>query len=194
MNKIREILIKYKINGFGEDGGTDKSSEHTYDEYYSKVFEEYIDKNISLLEIGILYGGSALLWSKLFPNSKLVFIDSENNVSPKIWSLMDENNYDFLIQDAFTDETIKELQLKYDGFDIIVEDGPHTLESQIFTIKNYSKLLKEGGILIIEDIQDYDYCETIINNINKEDFKSVEIIDLRKHKNRSDDILIVVKK
>ena len=122
-------------------------------------------------------------------------IDNVNIVHPKIWDLINKDNYDFLIKDAFTDSIIEELMLEYEGgFDVIIEDGPHTLESQIFAIKNYSKLLKPNGILIIEDIQKYEYCDIIINEINKEEFKSVEIVDLRNNKNRYDDILIVVKK
>jgi hypothetical protein len=55
-------------------------------------------------------------------------------------------------------------------------------------------LLKENGILIIEDIQNYEYCEIIMNQIDKNLYSSVEVIDLRKNKNRYDDILIVIKK
>jgi cephalosporin hydroxylase len=195
MNKIVEILEKNNINGFHLDGGTDKATDHSYDKFYSEILNEYQDKEINLMEIGVQYGGSAVLWGEFFPKAKIVLIDKVNIVHPKIWNLMDKNRCDLIIGDAFTDNTIELLNNKYDGgFDVIIEDGPHTLDSQKFAIKNYSKLLKNGGILIIEDIQDYEHCGVIINEINKNDFKSIEIIDLRKNKNRYDDILIVVKK
>lgn len=195
MNKITEILNKYNINGFNRPGGTDKATDHSYDVYYTEIFNDFYNKEIDLLEIGIQYGGSAVLWQDLFPKSKLTLMDNVNIVNPLIWDLLDVNRYNFLIQDAFTDTTIEGLRNSNpEGFDIIVEDGPHTLVSQIFAIKNYSTLLKDGGILIIEDIQDYSHCDIIINQINKELFSSVEIVDLRKNKNRYDDLLIVVKK
>lgn len=39
------------------------------------------------------------------------------------------------------------------SFDVIIDDGPHTLESQIQAL-NYRSLLSDGGILIIEDVPD----------------------------------------
>lgn len=195
MNEIVKILEKYNINGFNNPGGTDKATDHSYDKFYSEIFTDFLDKEIDLMEIGVQYGGSAVLWHDLFPKSNLVLIDKFNVVHPSIWGKLNENRYNFIINDAFTDTTIESLKSSYPlGFDIIIEDGPHTLESQIFAIKNYPKLLKNNGLLIIEDVQKYEYCSIIMNEINKEDFKSVEIIDLRGNKNRYDDILIVVKK
>lgn len=195
MNLIVNILEKYDINGFNKPGGTDKATFHSYDVFYCDVLKDYMDKEITLMEIGVQYGGSALLWNDLFPKSKMVFLDNENIVHHKIWSLMDKSRYEFIVKDAFCNETIQTLKKQYkDGFDVIIEDGPHTLETQKFAIKYYSELLKLGGILIIEDIQKYEYCEIIINEINKANFNSVEIVDLRKNKGRYDDLLIVVKK
>jgi cephalosporin hydroxylase len=194
-NKIVKILESKNLNGFNNLGGTDKATDHSYDVYYSEIFEEYYDKEITLLEIGIQYGGSAVLWNDLFPKSKLVLIDNVNIVHPLIWDYLDKDRYEFLVEDAFNVSTIEKLQTTYpSGFDIIIEDGPHTLDSQIFAIKHYSKLLKENGVLIIEDIQNYEYCEIIMNQIDKNLYSSVEVIDLRKNKNRYDDILIVIKK
>lgn len=194
-NEIVKILESKNLNGFNKLGGTDKATDHSYDLYYSEIFEEYYDKEITLLEIGIQYGGSAVLWNDLFPKSNLVLIDNVNIVHPLIWDYLDKDRYQFLVEDAFNVTTIEKLQTTYpSGFDIIIEDGPHTLESQIFAIKHYSKLLKENGILIIEDVQNYEYCEIIMNQIDKNLYSSVEVIDLRNNKNRYDDILIVVKK
>jgi hypothetical protein len=194
-NKIVEILENRKINGFNFPGGTDKATDHSYDKYYSEEFKNLENKEITLMEIGIQYGGSALLWNDLFPKSNMVFIDNVNIVHPKIWESMDKSRYDFIVKDAFNEDTIEELKYLYPlGFDLIIEDGPHTLESQKFAIKHYSKLLKNDGLLIIEDIQNMDYCDIIMNEIDKTEFKRVEVIDLRTNKNRYDDILIVVEK
>lgn len=194
-NKIVEILEKHGINGFETAGGTDKATWHSYDGLYEEKLSQYIDKEVSLLEIGVQYGGSALLWHDFLPLSKLVFIDVRDQVHPNIWTNMDKNRYDYHIMDAFNEQSVNQLKLQYpEGFDIIIEDGPHTLESQIFTIKNYVPLLKEGGILIIEDIQNFEYGKTLIDSIGDLEHKSIEFVDLRHIKNRYDDLLIVVKK
>lgn len=194
-NEILEIINKHNINGFINPGGTDKAKEHSYDVFYDEEFKKYKDKKGMILEIGVQYGGSSLLWYEYLPNFKIVMTDIRNQVHPIIWEKMKKERYEYIDMDSFNQESINQLKSKYpEGFDIIIEDGPHTLESQIFAIKEYSKLLKEDGILVIEDIQKYEYCDMILNQINKEEFKSVEVVDLRKNKNRYDDLLIVLKK
>jgi cephalosporin hydroxylase len=195
MNKIVEVLEKYEINGFNKLGGTDKATDHSYDTFYSEHFEKYRKESGTILEIGVQYGGSSLLWYDFLPNFNIVMLDIHNQVHPTIWEKMNNDRYEYINMDAFNMDNVNILNEKYpEGFDIIIEDGPHTLESQIFAIKEYPKLLKPNGILVIEDIQNYDYCDLIISQINDNDYTSVEVVDLRSNKNRYDDILIIVKK
>jgi hypothetical protein len=79
-------------------------------------------------------------------------------------------------------------------YDIMIDDGPHTLESMIFFIKNYLPLLSENGILIIEDIGNMEWTNILINSIPPEfvNKTSHEIYDLRNIKNRWDDVLLVI--
>jgi hypothetical protein len=121
-------------------------------------------------------------------------VDIIDQVDSKIWDSMDENRYNYHIMDAYDQKNFSIIESMYsDGFDIIIDDGPHTVESQIYTIKNYTKLLKNGGILIIEDIQNYGDVDIIINSIGNIPHKSCELVDLRGVKGRYDDLLIVVK-
>jgi hypothetical protein len=108
---------------------------------------------------------------------------------------MDTDRYEFLLMDSFTNESVEFLKEKYsEGFDIIVEDGPHTLESQIFALREYPKLLKKGGILVIEDIQKFEYCDVLLSLELDFEYESLEVVDLRENKNRYDDLLVVLKK
>lgn len=196
-NKIVGILEKYKLNGcfINEGIGTDKATCHSYDGFYDEILKDYLDREISLLEIGVQFGASSLLWHDLIPKSKLVLVDIKDKVHPNIWSSMEKDRYNFHEMDAFNLQSVSELKSKYpDGFDIIIEDGPHTLESQIFAVQNYTPLLKEGGILIMEDIQRFEHGQMIIDLIGDIKHKSIEFVDLRHIKNRYDDLLIVVKK
>ena len=136
-----------------------------------------------------------MLWYNFFPNAKLVLIDVIDQVQQKVWDEMDKNRYDYYIMDAFAKENTDKIKQMYpNGFDIIIEDGPHTLESQIYAIQNYTQLLKEGGILIIEDVQQLEHCKLIMDSIGDITHNTCELVDLRHIKNRYDDILIVVKK
>lgn len=195
MKKMSEILSQQNDSGFSIGNITDKASEHSYDILYDDILSNYRNKEISLLEIGIWHGGSALLWQEYFPKGKLVFLDIESRVSENTWKSINKNRFDFHLMDAFTNEGFENVKALYpNGFDIIIDDAPHTLESQIFTIQNYTKLLKKGGILVIEDIQHFDNASVIIESIGDIPHKSCEVVDLRPIKNRYDDIVIVVKK
>lgn len=195
MKKMSEILSQQNDSGFSIGNITDKASEHSYDILYDDILSNYRNKEISLLEIGIWHGGSALLWQEYFPKGKLVFLDIESRVSENTWKSINKNRFDFHLMDAFTNEGFENVKALYpNGFDIIIDDAPHTLESQIFTIQNYTKLLKKGGILVIEDIQHFDNASVILQSIGDIPHKSCEVIDLRPIKNRYDDVVIVVKK
>jgi cephalosporin hydroxylase len=195
MENILDILIRNNINGFGTNGGTDKATDHSYNIIYDEIFSEYREKEISVLEIGVQWGGSALLWHEFFPKAKLVLVDIQDQVHPSIWDKMDIKRYDYHICDAFTNETVETFKVQYpEGFDIIIEDGPHTLESQIFTIQNYVPILNNGGVLIIEDVQRFEDTESILKSIGDLEHISCNLIDIRHVKGRYDDLMIVVKK
>jgi hypothetical protein len=62
----------------------------------------------------------------------------------------------------------------------------------MFVINNYVNKINKNGLLIIEDIQDFNWINILQRNIDK-NFE-IEIKDLRKIKNRYDDIIIIIKK
>lgn len=194
-NDILDIIIKNNINGFHLPGGTDKATYHSYDEIYSNLLSKYKDKTGTILEIGVQYGGSALLWHDYLPQFNLVLLDNQNQIHPSILEKLSIERYNYIETDAFTNDTITLLQQKYsDGFDIIIEDGPHDTGTQAFALKEYSKLLKPGGILIIEDIQNFDSIEPLMSSVSSEDYNTLEFYDLRHIKNRYDDLIIVLTK
>lgn len=194
-NDILNIINKHNINGFHLPGGTDKASCHSYDEIYSDLLSKYKGSDGAILEIGVQYGGSALLWHEYLPKFRLAMLDNVNQVHPSIWERLTEGRYEYIETDAFTNGAIELLRSKYpEGFDIIIEDGPHDVVTQTFALTEYSKLLKKGGTLIIEDIQDFNSVETIMSSVNSNHYTSLEFYDLREIKGRYDDLLIVLTK
>lgn len=195
MNEIAKIINRHNINGFEFPGGTDKAKAHSYDIFYSDRFDKYRNLEGNILEIGVQYGGSSLLWHDYLPKFKIIMADIDNQVHPTIFEKMASDRYEFLLMDSFTNESIKFLKEKYsEGFDIIIEDGPHGLESQIFALREYPKLLKKGGILVIEDIQKFKYCDVLLSLELDFEYESLEVVDLRENKNIYDDLLVVLKK
>jgi hypothetical protein len=186
-SSFRDTIQKY--------GHTNKDSNHSYIEPYERLLQPFINRSVRLLEIGVNFGGSAIMWHNFLPQSFLFLLDNRNVLSPNILSALNPDRYRFYLEDAYTSETVSFLQKESsDGFDIIIDDGPHSFTSQQFVIDFYLPLLKEGGILVIEDIDSIDIADLLKTRIPSDSDFIVEVIDLRNQKNRYDDILFVVKK
>ena len=174
---------------------TDKGSSHTYTGMYEEILSQYKDKDCTLLEIGIQSGGSALLWSKYLPNAKFSFADITNEVNPIIFDMIGNERYLFHIVDAYSDSGLNEIRsCRPAGFDVIIDDGPHTLQSQIECIRRYLPMVKKGGYLIIEDILDISWCDSLRNEVPLEYKENIEVVDTRHIMDRIDDIVLIVKK
>lgn len=197
MSKIIEILDKFDINGHSRPGGTDKNSTHSYVDVYDLILSKYLDKKGSLLEIGIQYGGSILLWQELLKNFKICGVDTTNQIHPIIQSQFDQSRVRLEFCDAYWIETCNNLKSYYpNGFDVIIDDGPHSLKHQIDCINLYTELLKVNGVLIIEDIQNFEDVDSLKQSIPLSDVYDYhfEVHDLRYKKNRYDDVMVTITK
>ena len=154
--RLKELIELLKING-SDIKGTDKDTKHSYIEVYEEIFYYHRNKEVNILEIGVQFGGSSLLWHEYFKKSHLTLIDIEYLITDDIKSKLTESRFNLIIMDAYEDKCYN--KLKFKKFDIIIDDGPHTLESQIFVLDNYLNNLSENGILVIEDIN-YTNCLT----------------------------------
>ena len=190
--EIVSILKEFDINGFESPGGTDKNTIHNYTGIYEHLLKPYRDKEGTLLELGVQHGGSSLLWSKYLPKFYLHLIDIAAIAPSKIWDQMNKDQYTFHELNGYCDETVQLISsLSPNGLDVIIDDGPHTLQSQIFAVNFYFPLLNPGGIIIIEDIQDSNHLNILTDYLEADDVKNVEVYDVRRTKGRYDDLIWV---
>ncbi len=163
---------------------TDKNTTHSYiNHLYNSLFLDKRQSATNVLEIGVHHGGSILLWRDYFINATIDAIDIHD-----CYDKLDTDRINHIVSDAYNVNVIENLK----NYDIIIDDGPHTLNSIYFIIDNYLSLLKNNGICIIEDIQDYSWFEYITSKIPKQ--YSFNIVDLRSIKNRYDDMILVIRK
>lgn len=170
---------------------TDKNTFHSYLETYEQKFSHYKYTAKRVLEIGVYKGGSINLWHDYFTNADIYGLDIQseqetpefikNNERIHLYSSTDAYDIHFL-QREFIDKGIT--------FDIVIDDGPHSLSSMVFFAEHFSKLLSPGGLLVVEDIPQMDWVNVIISSLPGELQSSVEIVDLRSVKERWDDILL----
>lgn len=173
---------------------TDKNSTHYYLETYERIFKNKKNNNINILEIGIQDGGSIKLWKDYFTYGKIYGIDicDINKVKENL-ILMDDKVKLFFNTDAYNKNFI-ENNFTDIKFDYIIDDGPHTLESMILFIELYLPLLKDDGILIIEDIQSFNWLDILKEKVPEKLKDNIKIIDVRHVKGRYDDLMFIVDK
>jgi cephalosporin hydroxylase len=165
---------------------------HNYIPTYEAMFSKMKNESINFLEIGIYHGGSLKLWRDYFTKANIIGIDiiytetarrtlANTNVSVLLSDSTDSNS------DVLTNK-IKDIE-----FDIIIDDGCHSFDSQYKTLQNYWGKLKTGGIYIIEDIE-----PRTLNNPNfikkLKGINDFEIINLSQQDNRADSILFIFRK
>ena len=169
--------------------GTDKGGypgEHDYIKgFYNEEFKKYQDKEISLLEIGVYKGASLALWQKYFPHAEITGLDIQDQRVDKYKNLDRVsvgicNAYDFNIAHSLG------------NFDIIIDDGPHTVMTLCQCIDFYLPKLNEGGVMVLEDVQDPSWFDGLKSQVPEGYY--YEEIDLRPNLNRYDDLLFVIRK
>lgn len=135
---------------FAPDGYSGKSSNHhNYTEIYSYYFASIKDRPLKFLEIGIFEGAGAHFWEEYFKNAELNFIDITFN---RVKYSSPRCHY-YLADQAKPDQLIDVLKTIGGGqFDIIIDDGGHTMVQQITSFKTLFPYLKSRGLYVIEDL------------------------------------------
>lgn len=152
---LRDILSEYDLCLSHNPRGTDKGDKKSYiEKFYEKQFAAYRDKPIKLMEIGFRHGASLALWSKYFNKGSILGADNFSDTSvrenlPIVEAWIKQSNIQISIGDAYSRSFAEKLT---DHFDIIIDDGPHTLETQLIALELYLPKLKPDGVFVVEDI------------------------------------------
>jgi len=165
---------------------------HSYIEgFYEEHFAKYRDKENTILEIGIDTGGSIALWHEYFSNSTILGIDIKKE---RVAIEYDEDKLDRAVYAYVKDAYDPIFANTLGSFDIIIDDGPHTYESQEKAIDLYLPKLKLNGLLVIEDISSIEYAHSLYNKVPNNGSYETAIIDLREKDDRYDSIMLSVKR
>lgn len=126
---------------------SDKLHHHGYHRIYPWFLGHLRNQHVRLLEVGIHETESLKLWAGYFQSLTLHGIDidaKEFDQSNVILHKVDQSKSSEL------DDFVEKIGA---DFDIIVDDGSHVPAHQILTLNKLWKVLKPGGVYIIEDIE-----------------------------------------
>jgi hypothetical protein len=128
-----------------EQYNTDKYA-HGFIDVYEPYFNEVSDSK-HILEIGVYYGGSLKYLSDKFKDGNIYGIDIEDKTQYD-----EERVKTYIVNQEDRDSLngfLKEVDVE---FDIIIDDGGHTMKQQQVSFGILFKRLKKGGIYILEDL------------------------------------------
>jgi hypothetical protein len=161
MGNLKTILNECKLNIFDEENmkihpsyGTDKGHPKSYiDNFYEDFLKKYKNEKNIIVEIGVRSGASLKLWSEYFSKESKIYgldnlVDKNEYSVPVNENWIDGKNIEYIIGDAYTEEIAN----KFDEITILIDDGPHSIESHIKLIELYSSKMQKGGAIIIEDV------------------------------------------
>ena len=177
----------YKSTGEASDKGT--THQYIYS-FYSNEFTPKRNDELTIVEIGVNKGDSMILFRDWFVNSKIFGIDNKSEMINEYVNMVDSiEGITTIYKDAYDGETCNLFEDK--SIDYLIDDGPHSIDSQIKCVQQWFSKIKEGGKLIIEDIQNFDRDKIKFDELNI----PYEIIDTRNiGNNRYDDVLLIFKK
>lgn len=114
---------------------------------YTRHLKPYSGLSVAVLEIGVYRGGSMRMWSRFFgSDARLIGVD----IDP-VAVISAGDRYEVVIADQADPEAMRKLAEKHGPFDVILDDGGHTMVQQITSIETLFPLLNEGGTYLVED-------------------------------------------
>jgi hypothetical protein len=124
---------------------------HHYFDIYTRYFERFRDRPITMLEIGVFRGGSLRMWKQYFhPDSTIVGIDVDK--SCQAHEIADQNVF-VRIGSQADPNFLAEINGEFGPFDIILDDGSHKTHHQIVSFGAlFRAALKDGGCYMVEDV------------------------------------------
>ena len=163
--------------------GSDKAYKHKYHILYGKILTPR-EKISNILEIGLgtnnrdivssmgkdgKPGASLRSFRDFCPNAEIIGADIDKRI------LFEEDRIKTFFVDQTSTSSLNNLKNKFSNkFDLIIDDGLHSPDANINTLRIAISLIKKGGSIVIEDINSkaLDIWITISNLLPSDMFKS----------------------
>ena len=154
--------IEEKMLELLDENGSDKGSAHEYFPIYSRVFDSSAEP-LHILEIGLgsknkripsnmgkygSPGASLRAFRDIRPGNKIYGADIDMD------TLNLESDFEYIHLDQTDDASWQNLlaQVPHHSLDLLIDDGLHSPVANLRTLIYGPRLMKPGGVIVIEDI------------------------------------------
>jgi cephalosporin hydroxylase len=114
---------------------------------YAHHLGQFRGRKLKVLEIGVYRGGGLELWRNyLGADAEIVGLDIDEAAVRAA-----AGKYPVVLGDQADPEVLLRVEREYGPFDIVIDDGGHTMHQQIVSIETLFPLLNDGGVYLVED-------------------------------------------
>ena len=120
----------------------------TYFQVYEEMFNKYVGKKITFVEVGVLQGGSLFMWREYFgKDSRIIGIDLHPNAKE-----LEKHGFEIYIGSQSDKNFWRNFYTKVGKIDILLDDGGHVNDQQIVTLSESVNNINDDGIIMTEDV------------------------------------------
>jgi hypothetical protein len=118
-----------------------------YFDIYERHFSRFVGKPVTVVEIGVMGGGSLDLWRRYFGSQASIYGVDINEACRRL-----EPDHKILIGDQGSRVFWNRVKALVPSVDILIDDGSHRPEDQIVTLEEMLPHISPGGVFLCEDI------------------------------------------
>ena len=144
---LNDLMVKY---------GSDKA-QHGFCDFYESFFSPVRESVKSVLEIGVYRGASMRAWLEYFPAAKVYGID--DGTFQQSWQFGTDRAQVY-IADQGSRTMLAEFLECISGFDLVLDDGSHTMWGQQVSLARLLPAVKKGGFYVVEDLHT-SFCPVV---------------------------------
>jgi len=114
---------------------------------YEEIFNKYIGKKITFVEVGVLHGGSLFMWREYFGRqARIIGIDLDPAAKE-----LEKHGFEIFIGSQSNKIFWEKFYSKIGKIDILLDDGGHVNDQQIISLSEAINNTNDGGVLVVED-------------------------------------------
>ncbi|TAK89000.1 class I SAM-dependent methyltransferase [Patescibacteria group bacterium] len=119
-----------------------------YFDIYDRYFKQFRKRPVTVVEFGVLHGGSLQMWKKYFGRkARIIGVD----INPGC-KQFEEKQIEIFTGDQASRSFLRKLRKEIGPIDVIIDDGGHTMKQQITTFEEMWPAMSDGGVYLIEDL------------------------------------------
>lgn len=131
---------------------------------YAPVYQKFLGKfkygeKIKMLEIGVQSGGSVVTWNQWFTDCDYTYVGIDINPLCKQLDTSEDDKIFIEIGSQTNATFLNEVCAKHGPFDIIIDDGGHTTEMVMISLRTLFPCMTNHAYYVIEDIMTITFGE-----------------------------------